>query len=1042
MKAIPATLPALLLAAGILVSQAGESAPGGTPEAGERSPGHFELVDDFEHYPVTIVGRFMGRSANGNLGGEWEAYPSGNRMWDARIQVVDDSQVLMVRNQNGGNARAALISGLTNPIESHQAGSLFFRFRIPSDGREGAAVRAFAGLYDGSVPGVEPSEINAGFGIRGEAGEEMVDLVSLGDPSKSRTRIRLDQWYDTWIVADNAGNVFDLYLAPVETIGSAARLPQVTDRVLEAHPFSAPTDQSLQGALFLCPEAPGGTQWFQIDQVHWNGNERFTLPKAGRSPGPDPMTWDAAPSALNPTRISMTASRPGKPSHPVEYFFENVTDPDRSSGWQSSPGWIDEGLSDNTPYAYRVKARYTYANEQETGWSEIVTAVTPEEDDTQPPAPNPMSWAAEPEVVWRNFVKMTATAAEDAEGNTPIQYYFANLSDPARDSGWQDEPTFMAGPLDHGTEYSYRVKASDSSANFNETEWSPVVTVETGEEDALLPYRRKLIIRQFPSLGTDVPVRVYHRNSQTDSDGAPVIVYVKNHGYPRSGQEPDETILGDFIDDGYLVITLDFNGHPDAVSPDFDSDLDAFVKAIHGYRTASILEGTGLRAHAKRLWFVPAGSRLERDVVYFDLGRHGSHGTKEQVLRVWNNNPNLRRFDLPELTDPEDMHNPDGSPLDWKLRMDIIYPSRPNRELPLIVFASSNSTRSFSRTTRYRPHMAGFKMRGYAFAHIDHCYNPLARHWSYGHFEGFSDGYSLAPWNGVKADSAAIRYLRKHAPQYGIDGGRVGLWSISKSTYSASLMANPHHAERGEQESFDGFAPGSPEPQPWQGYSSRVDAVALPSAPRRFVSPENVPTLIAAGRFDGFNHWERWLPIIESYEAKDVNHLALWMEDAAHDLPLGYSPVLGVDFYALAHRFFDQYLKSQQPPEVLYTIPKHGSSGVARDGRSQAIPDKSKLPGNALDHVAFKQPVTVHFGQPMEVDSVRNGGVRVERKEDGTRVPGEWRAFRGNTYFQFLPEESLRPGTAYCISFAETARNRDGLALAGERCVEFKTVSD
>ena len=335
--------------------------------------------------------------------------------------------------------------------------------------------------------------------------------------------------------------------------------------------------------------------------------------------------------------------------------------------------------------------------------------------------------------------------------------------------------------------------------------------------------------------------------------------------------------------------------------------------------------------------------------------------------------------------------------------------------------------------------MAGFKMRGYAFAHIDHCYNPLARHWAYGHFEGFSDGYSLAPWNGVKADSAAIRYLRKHAGQFGINPERIGLWSISKSTYSASLMANPNHAEQGEPDRFEGFPAGSPHSQPWSGYSSRVNAVALPSAPRRFVSAENVPTLIAAGRFDGFNHWERWVPIVALFESKDVNHLALWMEDAAHDLPFGRSPVLDIDFYETSMEFFDQYLKEDRPPAVLYTLPRSGREDVTVDGYSQALPDLSKLPPNALDHVSFEEPITVHFGQPMDARSVHEGGIRVFRKADGVDVAGEWKSRRGDTYFQFRVDEALLPGTRYQFEITENVRNIHGRGIAEARNVEFKT---
>jgi hypothetical protein len=77
-----------------------------------------------------------------------------------------------------------------------------------------------------------------------------------------------------------------------------------------------------------------------------------------------------------------------------------------------------------------------------------------------------MTWVTEPYTTGPNSIAMVATTASDPNG---VQYYFANLTDPNHDSGWQDSPSYEDTGLDDGTEYEYTVKARDLSINYNET---------------------------------------------------------------------------------------------------------------------------------------------------------------------------------------------------------------------------------------------------------------------------------------------------------------------------------------------------------------------------------------------------------------------------------------------------------------------------------------------------------------------------------------------------------------------------------------------
>ncbi len=104
-------------------------------------------------------------------------------------------------------------------------------------------------------------------------------------------------------------------------------------------------------------------------------------------PTPDPMSFASGPAATGTSSIIMTATTASDASG-VEYFFE-ATNGGNDSGWQSSATYEDTGLSPNTSYSYRVKARDLSANQNETGWSGTESATT---DDTGGGGPTELSY--------------------------------------------------------------------------------------------------------------------------------------------------------------------------------------------------------------------------------------------------------------------------------------------------------------------------------------------------------------------------------------------------------------------------------------------------------------------------------------------------------------------------------------------------------------------------------------------------------------------------------------------------------------------------
>jgi len=97
--------------------------------------------------------------------------------------------------------------------------------------------------------------------------------------------------------------------------------------------------------------------------------------------------------------------------------------------------------------------------------------------DTTVPEPNIMSWQVRPITTSTSSIYTEAVTATDTQNG--IEYYFQCTSGNGPDSGWQYGNIFEPNGLAMGTQYTYSVKARDTSSNFNETDWSIPATART-----------------------------------------------------------------------------------------------------------------------------------------------------------------------------------------------------------------------------------------------------------------------------------------------------------------------------------------------------------------------------------------------------------------------------------------------------------------------------------------------------------------------------------------------------------------------------------
>ena len=91
------------------------------------------------------------------------------------------------------------------------------------------------------------------------------------------------------------------------------------------------------------------------------------------APNPDPMTFASAPTPASATSITMTADTATDAEAGVQYYFECTAGGGNDSGWQSDTTYTDTGLATDAQYSYRVKARDTSINNNETEFSDLAS---------------------------------------------------------------------------------------------------------------------------------------------------------------------------------------------------------------------------------------------------------------------------------------------------------------------------------------------------------------------------------------------------------------------------------------------------------------------------------------------------------------------------------------------------------------------------------------------------------------------------------------------------------------------------------------------
>ena len=205
-----------------------------------------------------------------------------------------------------------------------------------------------------------------------------------------------------------------------------------------------------------------------------------------------------APTLTNPTTTTIDVTNDENSNPSYTEFAVQITSSDSTwnNQWVNALGspsatevWLTDsvldaitlqGLDPGTTYNARSKARNLDSNETEL--STTGSGTTPG-GDANPPTPDPMTFASNPNGENGTSITMTATTATDAEGSDPVEYFFeyqtctSNNGTGGTSSTWQTSATYVDTGLQTGFCYAYRVKARDAQGN--ETAYSALIEETT-----------------------------------------------------------------------------------------------------------------------------------------------------------------------------------------------------------------------------------------------------------------------------------------------------------------------------------------------------------------------------------------------------------------------------------------------------------------------------------------------------------------------------------------------------------------------------------
>ncbi len=588
-------------------------------------------------------------------------------------------------------------------------------------------------------------------------------------------------------------------------------------------------------------------------------------------------------------------------------------------------------------------------------------------------------------------------------------------------------------------------------------------------------------------IGIPVNVHTYYDSTKTYTSGGKgsnVALYVMNTNTERVGTDADSTIIADLISRDFFVIVVDYLDNAKACG----QELTWSVQGIRVKVGEGNYSNGQLSSDVRKLYIVPEGYNVETDIKYFSIDEFGSAGSLEHIVDMWKADfasihaDDIMTVDGEEMTVAEytaqfndenpmtiyDCLKPDGTMIDLNLYMDYIYPTNPENDVPVMLHKSSSETRAGrSIATIDRPHLNPFLFSGYAAVIADYEFVPMSRDDQYGAFQGtgmegsvtgVNTTYSMDLYDGLKADTALMRAIRKSADptdpnrEYKFNVNKIGVFGNSKGGHIFRL-AHPDPNSLDEFYEFEGhdgetrYEAIYDSKYAWVNYTDPYlnDEVNNPNnskirAPKQpenttysdgtkipenanLVYPSvgmgeealvegsspifNVGTVLTGGSYEYIYN-----PTKSATRAMDIPSIHLVCPDLGHTFGSGIDRDYGVDVLDTFVAMCDYYLKDA-PAELLYI---HGEEDFA--------------------HAAQNKIMFTFTGAVAENEISK---ITIKNDSTGDVLNGIWTSeFGGHTWY-FAPTD-LASDSAYTITVPDTIKTVNGNNIATTYTEKFNSA--
>ena len=597
-------------------------------------------------------------------------------------------------------------------------------------------------------------------------------------------------------------------------------------------------------------------------------------------------------------------------------------------------------------------------------------------------------------------------------------------------------------------------------------------------------------------------------------EGTPVIIYTINHpNVERRGTDSNEVIIQSMLDRGYVVIVLDYLNNPKAIATVAEWTAQEFrTEVIEG----RILKNTSVFPSGKyyETFIAPSGCNVLLNEVFWEIDKHSASGTLEKIVENWNSDFRKTKgtklvkwvhedgtrkavqndfdgnspvwynesgaqdtngmYTYIKYTKAEtitDCVDPDGSFIDMNLYINIVYPTSPEKEVPVYSYANcSGSPTTAASATDPRPQSVGFSYNGYASIVFDYLWQPMARDASWGYYDGSGGvtkdhmNYSVHIYNDKLVNTAAMRYLRYLSvtggetynfdlDSFGVLGNSKGGWfnflgetvvqsplvtetfatmeekldaiDLAIAAFTPDRILNGKHGQTRYQEgegviTGDGFTLKAGERQPWLTYPDGTEIIsgcqftyAQNGSSEEDITAGHSPVFITSHLDDDYNAAYGYAnAIINICRELDIPLLNFELP-LGHCFVHGYDVNWGVDAYVQYFNYVNFFL-NDGPLTVSYTDPwdKDGNVSVA-------------------DKIMIKFAGTV---APEEIE-------KITIASEGGEITGTWSSRFGNTEWTFTPD-SLVGGTKYTVTIPEDLQGTNGNKIDGEYSYSFITEFD